>query len=128
MAATLIYLKSKLLVPPDEADEQLDEEGEALRHELEERLREYARIKTLGSWLAEQEAQQALIWGRTGNELRLLELMDLSVHQLEKALKRLINEQARRKPREVQPEPMSLLERMRSEERRVGKECRSRWE
>src|SRR5262247_4014527 len=47
MAATLIYLKSKLLVPPDETDEQLDEEGEALRHELEERLREYARIKTL---------------------------------------------------------------------------------
>ena len=37
MAATLIYLKSKLLVPPDEADEQLDEEGEALRHELERR-------------------------------------------------------------------------------------------
>src|SRR5262245_55101020 len=29
MAATLLYLKSKLLVPPDEtdADEQLDEEG-----------------------------------------------------------------------------------------------------
>ena len=115
MAATLIYLKSKLLVPPDEADEQLDEEGEALRHELEERLREYARIKTLGSWLAEQEAQQALIWGRTGNELPPpddVPLEDLSVHQLEKALKRLINEQARRKPREVQPEPMSLLERM----------------
>ena len=69
----------------------------------------------MGSWLAEQEAQQALIWGRTGNELPPpddVPLEDLSVHQLEKALKRLINEQARRKPREVQPEPMSLLERM----------------
>ena len=28
MAATLIYLKSKLLVPPDEMEEQLDEEAE----------------------------------------------------------------------------------------------------
>ncbi|OLC00985.1 MAG: hypothetical protein AUH30_01320 [Candidatus Rokubacteria bacterium 13_1_40CM_68_15] len=115
MAATLIYLKSKLLVPPDENDEQLDEEGEALRHELEERLREYARIKVLGSWLAEQEAQQALVWGRTGSELPPpddVPLEDLSVHQLERAIKRLISEQARRRPREVQPEPMSLLERM----------------
>src|SRR5437899_13025207 len=115
MAATLIYRRSKLLDPPDEADEQLDDAGAVLRHELEERLREYARIKTLGSWLAEQEAQQALIWGRAGNELPPpddVPLEVLSVHQLEKALKRLINEQARRKPREVQPEPMSLLERM----------------
>jgi segregation and condensation protein A len=115
MAATLIYLKSKLLVPPDETDEQLDEEGEALRHELEERLREYARIKTLGAWLAEQEAHQALIWGRTGNELPPpddVPLEDLSVHQLERAMKRLISEQARRRPREVQPEPMSVMERM----------------
>jgi len=115
MAATLIYLKSKLLVPPDENDEQLDEEGEALRQELEERLREYARIKTLGAWLAEQEAEQALIWGRTGSELPPpddVPLEDLSVHQLERALKRLISEQARRRPRDIEPEPLSLLERM----------------
>jgi len=53
MAATLIYLKSKLLLPanPDDQDEVLDEEGELLKRELEERLREYARVKALGSWL-----------------------------------------------------------------------------
>src|SRR5204863_5351627 len=47
MAATLIYLKSKLLVPPDEnaLDEALDDEALALKQELEERLREYARVK-----------------------------------------------------------------------------------
>jgi segregation and condensation protein A len=61
IAATLVYLKSKLLVPPDESPEQLDEEGEALRDELEQRLREYARIKSLGGWLAEREAEQALL-------------------------------------------------------------------
>jgi segregation and condensation protein A len=115
MAATLIYLKSKLLVPPDETDEQLDDEGEILRLQLEERLREYARVKALGVWLGEREAEQALLWGRPGSELPPAEdipLEDLSVHLLERALKRLINEQATRRPREVEAEPVSVLERM----------------
>src|SRR5260370_34255096 len=51
MAATLIYLKSKLLLPanPDDQDEVLDEEGERLKPEPEERPREYTRRKPLGS-------------------------------------------------------------------------------
>lgn len=115
MAATLIYLKSKLLVPPDENDEQLDDDAEALRQELAERLREYALVKARGGWLAEREAEQALVWGRPAAELPPVEdvpLEDLSVHLLERALKRLIAERTRRRPREVQPEPMSILERM----------------
>src|SRR5262244_1502686 len=101
MAATLIYLKSKLLLPagPDEAAEDLDEEGELLRQELADRLREYARIKALGSWLALRAAEQALLFGRGGNELPPPEdipLQDLSVHLLQKALERLIEEQRRR--------------------------------
>ena len=116
MAATLIYLKSKLLVPPDEsADELLDPEGEALREELEERLREYARVKVLGGWLGQREAEQALRWGRPLSELPSAEdipLEDLSVHLLERALTRLIEEQKQQRPREVSPEPPSILERM----------------
>jgi segregation and condensation protein A len=117
MAATLIYLKSKLLVPPDEnaADEELDEDALALKQELEERLREYARIKALGAMLAQREAAQALVWGRPTSQLPAAEdipLEDLSVHWLERALKQLIEEQARRKPREVEPNPPSVLERM----------------
>jgi segregation and condensation protein A len=115
MAATLIYLKSKLLVPPDEDEEQFDEDAEALRRELEERLREYARVKALGAWLADREAEQALVWGRPLSDLPPpddVPLEDLSLHLLERALRRLIDEQARRKPREVEAEPMSLVERM----------------
>lgn len=115
MAATLIYLKSRLLVPADEQAEAPDEEAEALRHELEERLREYARVKALGVWLAEREAEQALVWGRSVNGLPApddVPLEDLSVHLLERAMRRLVEEQARRRPREVQPEPITLLERM----------------
>lgn len=116
MAATLIYLKSRLLVPPDAAaTEELDEEGQALRLELEERLRAYARVKALGEWLAAREAEQALVWGRPGSLLPPVEeipLENLSVHLLERALRRLIEEQRRLRPREVEPNPPSILERM----------------
>jgi segregation and condensation protein A len=116
MAATLIYLKSKLLVPAQEgAGEELDEEGEALRQELEGRLREYARVKAAGDWLAAREAEQARLWGRPGSELpppHEVPLEDLSVHLLQRAMTRLIDEQRRRLPRQVEPNPPSILERM----------------
>lgn len=86
-----------------------------LKRELEERLREYARVKALGTWLAEREAEQALIYGRTAAELPPPEdipLEDLSVHLLQRALQRLIEDQKRRMPRQVEPNPLSVLERM----------------
>ena len=117
MAATLIYLKSKLLLPvdPDAPPEALDEEGELLRQELADRLREYARVKALGTWLGEREAEQALLYGRTVAELPPPEdipLEDLSVHLLQRAMIRLIEEQKRQAPRQIEPNPLSVLERM----------------
>ena len=117
MAATLIYLKSKVLLPanPDDPEEALDEEGELLKRELEERLREYARVKALGAWLSEREAEQTLIYGRTTAELPPPEdipLEDLSVHLLQRAMQRLIEDQKRRVPRQIEPNPLSVLERM----------------
>ena len=117
VAATLIYLKSKLLLPadPEARDEALDEEGELLRQELAERLREYARVKAFGAWLGDREAEQLRLYGRTLSELPPPEdvpLHDLSVHLLQRALQRLIDEQTRRRPREVEPNPLSILERM----------------
>jgi segregation and condensation protein A len=115
MAATLIYLKSKLLVPPDEDEEQLDDEALALKQELEDRLREYARVKAQGAWLAAREAEMSRIWGRPGAtlpEVDELPLEDLSVDWLERAIKRLVEEQKRARPRDVEPNPPSVLERM----------------
>jgi len=115
MAATLIYLKSKLLIPPDESEEQLDDEGLLLKQELEDRLREYARVKMEGAWLAAREAEMALIWGRPGAALPSVEdlpLEDLSVDWLARMLSKLIEEQRRNRPREIEPNPPSVLERM----------------
>src|SRR5439155_906313 len=82
--------------------EVLDEEGEALRLELEERLRAYAHVKALGAWLGAREAEQALLWGRPAGALPPVEevpLEDLSVHLLERAVRRLCEEQLRARPR-----------------------------
>lgn len=116
MAATLIYLKSKLLLPgEDTAEEALDEEGELLRQELAERLREYARIKAAGLWLAERETEQLRLYGRPAAELPTVDeipLEDLSAHLLQRAMQRLVDEQRRQAPREVEANPLSILERM----------------
>lgn len=116
IAATLIYLKSKLLVPPDgEGEEELDDEAQELRQELEERLREYARVKALGGWLADREAEQALLWARPRGYLPAPEevpLEDLSPDLLARALTRLIEEQRKQRPREVEPDVPSVLDRM----------------
>ena len=54
LAATLVYLKSRLLLPPVESEEEaLEEDAELLRQELEARLRAYARVKEIGHWLRE---------------------------------------------------------------------------
>ena len=88
MAATLIYLKSKLLLPPtgEPGEDELDPRASCLRQELAARLREYARVKALGAWLAAREAEQALLFGRTTAELpppEEIPLEDLSVHLLD---------------------------------------------
>jgi segregation and condensation protein A len=117
MAATLIYLKSKLLLPStgETPEDDLDPEGELLRQELAARLAEYARVKALGAWLGAREAEQALLFGRTTAELPPPEdvpLQDLSVHLLVRAINRLIDDQRRERPRSVEIDPISVVERM----------------
>jgi segregation and condensation protein A len=120
MAATLIYLKSKLLLPKaplsDLEEEALDDEGEALRQELEARLRAYARVKEVGEWLRAQEAAWGTRFARTWSELPMpdyLPLESLSLWDLSEAYRGFLDRIARGEPtRDVEPEPPSLLARM----------------
>jgi segregation and condensation protein A len=117
MAATLIYLKSKLLLPKPEVEEEaLDDEGEALRQELEARLRAYARVKEIGGWLRAQEAAWGTRFARTWSELPMpdyLPLESLSLWDLSEAYRGFLDRVARGEPtRDVEPEPPSLLARM----------------
>lgn len=117
MAATLIYLKSKLLLPKPEApEEELDEEGEALRLELLARLRAYARVKEIGEWLRAQEAAWGTRFGRTWSELPMpdyLPIESVNLWDLTEAYRGFLARLARGEPtRDVEPEPPSLLARM----------------
>ncbi|HSF02167.1 MAG TPA: segregation/condensation protein A [Solirubrobacterales bacterium] len=118
LAATLVYLKSRVLLPKpeDEDEEALDDEGEALRLELEARLRDYARIKELGAWLRAAEAEWAVRFTRHWAELPALDLVpieSLSLWDLTGAYRAFLRRLAEAEPtREVAPEPPSLLGRM----------------
>ena len=117
MAATLIYLKSKLLLPSPEVEEEpLDAEGEALRLELEARLRAYARVKEIGEWMRAREAEWGTRFVRTWSELPMPEYLpveSLSLWDLGEAYRGFLERMARGEPtRDVEPEPPSLLARM----------------
>jgi segregation and condensation protein A len=117
LAATLVYLKSRLLLPePETAEESLEEDAEALRRELEARLRAYARVKEIGAWLREREAAWSMRFTRTWSELpapEYLPLESLSLWDLTEAYRAFLRRLAVAEPtREVEPEGPPLLERM----------------
>ena len=117
LAATLVYLKSRLLLPPTEAaEEALEEDAELLRQELEARIRAYARVKEIGAWLREREAEWSTRFARTWSELPVPEYLpieSLSLWDLTEAYRAFLTRLARAEPtREVEPEGPPLLERM----------------
>ncbi|HEY7138794.1 MAG TPA: segregation/condensation protein A [Methylomirabilota bacterium] len=117
LAATLVYLKSRLLLPPAEtSEESLEEDAELLRQELEARLRAYARVKEIGAWLREREAEWSTRFTRTWSELPVPEYLpieSLSLWDLTEAYRAFLVRLSRAEPtREVEPEGPPLLERM----------------
>jgi segregation and condensation protein A len=117
LAATLVYLKSRLLLPaPETEDEALEEDAEALRLELEARLRAYARVKEIGAWLRAREAEWSTRFARTWSELPMPEYLpieSISLWDLTGAYRAFLARLAEAEPtREVQAEGPPLLERM----------------
>jgi segregation and condensation protein A len=66
MAATLMHIKSKLLLPPDPTQEA-EEIEEDPRAELVRRLLEYKKFKEAANELAQREAQQKHLFARVGD-------------------------------------------------------------
>jgi len=117
LAATLVYLKSRLLLPVTETqDEALEEDAEALRLELEARLRAYARVKEVGAWLRDREAEWSTRFTRTWSELPMPEYLPIesvSLWDLTEAYRAFLRRLSEAEPtREVEPEAPPLLERM----------------
>jgi segregation and condensation protein A len=73
MAATLIHIKSKMLLPPPHEDGTTDELGEDPRNDLVARLLEYERYKEAAQQLHQQEEVRGAIWIRPEEAMRALE-------------------------------------------------------
>ncbi|MDP3804884.1 MAG: segregation/condensation protein A [Candidatus Omnitrophota bacterium] len=65
MAATLMHIKSKMLLPPDQTDEEIGAEEDP-RAELVRRLIEYKKFKEAASQLSQMESQQKHFFARVG--------------------------------------------------------------
>ncbi len=73
MAATLMHIKSKLLLPPDETSVEGEEENDP-RAELVKRLLEYKKFKEAAAELAQKESQQKHFFPRVGSGINIDEL------------------------------------------------------
>ncbi len=73
MAATLMHIKSKLLLPPDETDVESEEELDP-RAELVKRLLEYKKFKEAAAELAQKESHQKHFYARVGSGINMDEL------------------------------------------------------
>jgi len=84
MAATLIHIKSKMLVPVDPTEAEGEEEGEDPRAELVRRLLEFQRYKEAAGILHQQAQIRAATWTRPDTVLPQLD--DLGEQMLEAGL------------------------------------------
>jgi len=67
MAATLVHIKSKMLLPPDTAETEEEEEGVDPRDELVKRLLEYQRYKEAAQELSAKELLGRDVFSRGPN-------------------------------------------------------------
>lgn len=84
MAATLIHIKSKMLLPPDQVEQEQEEADP--RAELVKRLLEYKKFKEAASELAHKESHQKHFFSRVGSGINMDELPAIEEEFIEATL------------------------------------------
>lgn len=115
MAATLIHIKSKMLLPSSQADEDEDEEDP--RAALVMRLLEYQRFKEAAAGLEAREQEWREVFRRpgfTGNHgpTDEINLIDLSLFDLLEALRHVMERLPEKKDLEIVVDELSVQGRM----------------
>jgi segregation and condensation protein A len=84
MASTLIYIKSRMLVPQEKSEESEDEDIEDPRHELVYQLLEHQKFKNAAEMLYTREEVENAVWNKPpenaledANEIVAVSLFDL---------------------------------------------------
>ena len=117
MAATLLQIKSKMLLPPDETAAADEEDGPDPREELVRRLLEYKKFKEAARQLDEHERLWREIYSREQSPAVELEsdetlLDNVSLFDLVDALQGILDRSPGKTTMEILPDNMTVRERM----------------
>jgi segregation and condensation protein A len=117
MAATLIHIKSKMLVPVDPTEAEGEEDGEDPREALVQRLLEFQRYKEAAGLLHQQAQIRAATWTRPDTVLPAFddageEMLEAGLFDLISAFKELLDRRKTLLSHEVAPEGKSVEQRM----------------
>ena len=114
MAATLIHIKSKLLLPPEEMPEGEEVEEEDPRAELVNRLLEYKKFKEAAQTLGVLEVEQLLVHrrGAPAMELTVEGPLQVSMFELLRAFRDVLRRAEVPTPIEITPEELSVGQRI----------------
>jgi segregation and condensation protein A len=119
MAATLVQIKSRMLLPKEEVEAQEEEEGEDPRSELVRRLVEYQQYKEAAGQLSEQERlwrdmfrREPMVQEKSPPREILLE--DVGLFDLLEALQDVLTRTESRELIEITPEALTVQDRINS--------------
>src|SRR5271169_4710168 len=113
MAATLIHIKSKMLVPVSPTEAEGDEEGMDPREELVQRLLEFQRYKEAAGVLHQKGQIRAATWTRPDTVLPAFddageEMLEAGLFDLIAAFKELLDRRKTLIAHEVADEGVSI--------------------
>ena len=115
MAATLVHIKSRMLLPAGDDDAEEDEEGIDPREELVRRLLEYQRFKDAAEQLGQREILTRDVFTRSmipTEEIPVPNLREVSVFDLLTALRRVLERLPKENVHEVTLEKITVREKM----------------
>jgi len=115
MAATLVHIKSRMLLPPDETDLEEDEEGGDPRDELVRRLLEYQRFKEAAGELERRDILKRDVFVRSPEPPEKVETVgfeNVSLFDLIAALRTVLDRLPKDSVHQVVLETVSVREKM----------------
>ena len=113
IAATLIHIKSRMLIPPEELQGEEPPEEDP-RKELVERLLEYKRFKGTAMTLEELESRQQLLYARPVDPSTAVgeERLEVSLSELLRAFATVMQRMPEAGALEMTPDAITVAERM----------------
>lgn len=125
MAATLLEIKSRMLLPKEETQEESQEEQQDPRLELVERLIEYERFKSAAEVFRERETERSRVFARGEVDLDYelkptLTLEDITAEDLLSALQRVLEDATEEEVTSIQRRKFTVRMRIREITKRLA--------